>query len=129
MTAVLLVSSLLLWALALLVGFLLLGALRAQGLLEWRLEQLEVTMPSRSGLAPGRRAPDFTLPCIGGGDVALSSFSGRKVLLVFVQAGCGPCQEIVPELNKLAARVRNLQILAVNHAAPPAASAWGTETK
>jgi methylamine dehydrogenase accessory protein MauD len=132
MTAVLLVSNLLLWALALLVGFLLLGALRAQGLLEWRLEQLEATMPSRigrSGLAPGRRAPDFTLPCIGGGDVALSSFAGQKVLLVFVQAGCGPCQEIVPELNKLAARERNLQILAVNHAAPQAASVWAMETK
>ena len=95
MTAVLLVSSLLLWALALFLGFLLLGALRAQGLLEWRLEQLEATMPSRigrNGLAPGRKAPEFTLPGIDGGSVSLYDFAGRQVLLIFVQSGCGPCQ-------------------------------------
>jgi len=131
MTAVLLVSSLLLWALALLLGFLLLGALRAQGLLEWRLDQLEATMPSRigrSGLAPGRKAPPFALADVHGDIVSFDDFAGRQVLLVFVQSGCGPCHEIVPELNKLAARDRKLQILAVNHATPQAACAWAVET-
>ena len=51
------ISSVLLWLLVLGVAFLLLGALRALGLLRWRLEQLQATMPSRTGrggLKPGK---------------------------------------------------------------------------
>ncbi len=62
-----LVSSVILWAVVVLFAFLLLGALRALGLLSWRLEQLEATTPKRlgrNGLKPGKRAPDFTLPCV-----------------------------------------------------------------
>ena len=132
MTAVLLVSSLLLWALALFLGFLLLGALRAQGLLEWRLEQLEATMPSRigrSGLAPGKHAPDFTLQRADGRDVSLHDFAGQRVLLVFVQSGCGPCHEIVPELNKLRRRRTDLALVAINHASPQDAQQWADETR
>ena len=59
-----LVSSVTLWAAVVLLGFLLLGTLRALGLLSWRLEQLEAITPSRvgrSGLKPGKKAP--TSPC------------------------------------------------------------------
>ena len=50
------ISSVLLWLLVLGVAFLLLGALRALGLLRWRLEQLETITPSRLGRgAPVRR--------------------------------------------------------------------------
>jgi prepilin-type N-terminal cleavage/methylation domain-containing protein/prepilin-type processing-associated H-X9-DG protein len=58
-----LVSYVALWLVVLFLGFLLLGALRALGLLRWRLEQLEATTPSRmgrGGLKPGKKAPDFT---------------------------------------------------------------------
>src|SRR5947209_10945002 len=99
-----LISSLALWALVLFLGFLLLGTLRALGLLRWRLEQLEATTPSRlgrSGLKPGKKAPDFTLPSVAGPEVALHDFAGRPVLLVFTQTGCGPCHTIMPELNRL----------------------------
>ena len=93
-----------LWVVVLLLGFLLLGTLRAVGLLSWRLEQLEATTPKRlgrDGLKPGKRAPDFTLPSVDGNEVALHDFRGRKVLLVFTQSGCAPCKAIVPELNRL----------------------------
>jgi peroxiredoxin Q/BCP len=33
----------------------------------------------------GSQAPDFTLPRSGGGEVALSSFRGRPVVLVFLR--------------------------------------------
>jgi peroxiredoxin len=33
--------------------------------------------------AIGQPAPDFTLPTLGGGDLALSSFRGQKVWLAF----------------------------------------------
>jgi methylamine dehydrogenase accessory protein MauD len=124
MDTLLLVPCAGLWVAVLALGFLLLGALRALGLLRWRLEELEATTPNRlgrSGLAPGKKAPDFTLPTAAGGEVALHDFAGRKVLLVFTQAGCSPCLTIVPELNRLAGTV---QVLAVCRGNAEAACHW-----
>jgi methylamine dehydrogenase accessory protein MauD len=108
MNILLLIAHLALWALVLFLGFLLLGALRAVALLRWRVAQLEATTPSRvgrSGLRPGTKAPEFTLPSIAGateaGEVRLHNYAGRKLLLVFMQPGCGPCHAIAPELNRL----------------------------
>jgi peroxiredoxin len=106
------------------LGFLVLGALRALALLSWRLEQLEATTPrrlGRDGLPPGKRAPNFTLPSVQGGDLSLHDFAGHRVLLVFTQNGCGPCHAIVPELNKLPGRHGDLQVLMVMRAELPAA--------
>src|SRR6266849_1076622 len=67
-----LASYILLWATVLFLAFLLLGALRTQGLYGWRLEQLELITPSgqgRGGLKPGTKAPDFILPNINGSEV------------------------------------------------------------
>jgi methylamine dehydrogenase accessory protein MauD len=128
MNIILFVSNVLLWLLVLLLGFLLLGTLRAFGLLKWRLEQLEATMPSRlgrSGLKPGKKAPDFSLASVGGAEVALHDFVGRKVLLVFTQSGCGPCQQIMPELNRLAGG--NLQVLVLNKGDAPLTSKWAAD--
>ena len=32
---------------------------------------------------------------------SLADYTGRRLFLVFVQAGCGPCHAIVPDLNRL----------------------------
>jgi methylamine dehydrogenase accessory protein MauD len=120
----------LLWLIVLFLGFLLLGALRAMGLLKWRLEQLEATMPSRlgrSGLKPGKKAPDFTLRSIAGTEVSLHDFAGRKVLLVFTQAGCGPCQKIMPELNRL--ERRDFQVLVLNKGDAETTGKWAAEMR
>src|SRR6516225_7602419 len=61
-----LASSIVLWAVVCFLGFLLLGALRAFGILKWQLEQLQATTPSRlgrDGLRVGKKAPAFSLPC------------------------------------------------------------------
>jgi methylamine dehydrogenase accessory protein MauD len=126
-----LVSYVALWLLVLLLGFLLLGALRALGLQGWRLEQLEATTPSRvgrNGLKPGAAAPDFTLPGATGGEVALRDFAGRRVLLVFTQSGCGPCKRVMPELNRLQA-AGELQVLVVNNGEPKETRAWAAEAR
>ena len=89
-----LVSYVALWLVVLSLGFLLLGALRALGLLRWRLEQLEATTPSRTGrggLRPGKRAPDFTLPCASGGEASLHDFAGRRVPPLFCDGGNDEC--------------------------------------
>src|SRR5437764_13617586 len=99
-----LASNIALWALGLFLGFLLLGTLRGLGLLRWRLEQLEATTPNRlgrSGLKPGKKAPDFTLRSMTGAEVSLHDFAGRRILLVFTQAGCGPCARILHELSRV----------------------------
>jgi methylamine dehydrogenase accessory protein MauD len=124
MTTLLLIASIVLWLVVLLLGFLLLGALRCLALLRWQLEELEATTPNRqgrSGLKPGKKAPDFTLPSAEGPEVALHDLAGRKLLLVFTQAGCSPCQVIVPELNRLAGEV---QVIAVCHGDAEAVRGW-----
>jgi methylamine dehydrogenase accessory protein MauD len=120
-------STIVLWVVVLFLGFLLLGALRALGLLHWRLEQLEATTPKRlgrDGLKPGKRAPDFTLPSTSGDQVSLHDFAGRKVFLVFTQSGCSPCKKIIPELNRLGP---GEQVLVVNNGDLEATRQWSAE--
>ena len=126
-----LASYVALWVFVLGLGFVLLGTLRALGLQGWRLEQLEATAPTRvgrSGLKPGKAAPDFTLPNATGGEVALREFGGRKLLLVFTQSGCGPCERIMPELNRLQ-RAGEVQVLVVNNGEPKATRTWALQTR
>ena len=129
MTTFMLISSLALWLAVLLLGFLLLGVLRSLALLRWRLVQLEATTPKRlgrNGLKCGKMAPDFTLPSADGPEVSLHAFVGRRVLLVFTQAGCLPCHAIMPELNRLGSDV---QVLVVNNGDLEATRKWGDEIK
>jgi peroxiredoxin len=104
-------------------------ALRALGLLRWRLEQLEATMPSRlgrSGLKPGKKAPAFTLPKVSGGEISLQDFTGHKVLLVFMQPGCGPCHAVTPELNCLQ-DAGEVQIVVVQNGDVETVRKWADE--
>ena len=55
----------------------------------------------REGLKRGALAPAFTLPAVDDGTVSLDDFRGRKVLLVFSDPVCGPCQDLTPELAQL----------------------------
>jgi methylamine dehydrogenase accessory protein MauD len=130
MNSVLLVVNFVLLAGVLGLAFLVLGALRALGVLTWRLDQIEAMRPSRigrEGLKVDRKAPDFTLPSTTGGERSLAEFGGRKVLLVLTQSGCGPCMEIVPELNRLHDR-GELQVLVVNNGELAVAREWVVET-
>jgi peroxiredoxin len=49
-----------------------------------------------------RRAPDFDLPSLSGGNVKLSSFRGKTVVLNFWTKTCKPCLEEMPSLAELA---------------------------
>jgi methylamine dehydrogenase accessory protein MauD len=125
------VSYVALWLVVLFLAFLLLGTLRALGLLRWRLEQLEATTPSRTGrggLKPGKKAPDFTLPSVAGDEVSLHDFAGRRVFLVFTMSGCKPCHRIIPELNRLQ-RGGEVQVLVVNNGELEATRQWAGEAR
>ena len=55
----------------------------------------------RNGLKAGTIAPAFRLPDLRGGTVALEDYRGRRVLLVFSDPHCGPCEELAPDLDRI----------------------------
>jgi methylamine dehydrogenase accessory protein MauD len=131
MNLLLLISSIVSWLVLLTTAFLLLGVLRALGVLRWRLEELEAKTPTRrgrDGLPPGKKAPDFTLPSVAGSEASLHDCAGRKVLLVLVQGGCSPCHLVVPELNKLQGK-GDPRVLAVFNGSIDAAGKWAAQVK
>jgi peroxiredoxin len=69
---------------------------------------------NRSGLKAGAAAPDFRLPRIDGGELALTDLRGRRVLLVFSDPECGPCEELAPRLEKLHRQRPDLQVVVVS---------------
>lgn len=54
----------------------------------------------RDGLKAGTAAPDFRLPCLDGTEHSLQDFRCQRVLLVFSDPHCGPCQALAPDLQK-----------------------------
>jgi len=52
----------------------------------------------RRGIKPGTMAPDFTLPSVTGPVVSLRQYQGQRVVLVFTDPHCGPCNQLGPYL-------------------------------
>ncbi len=69
---------------------------------------------NRSGLKAGTPAPDFNLPCLEGGELSLVELRGRRVLLVFSDPDCGPCDELAPHLQEIHLSHPDLQVLLVS---------------
>ena len=71
---------------------------------------------NREGLPAGSQAPNFVLPDLSGNRRALAEFRGKRVLLVFSDPECGPCQALTPELVELDRRRRDdsLEVLMIS---------------
>jgi peroxiredoxin len=69
---------------------------------------------NRSGLSDGTPAPNFNLPSLDGKNVSLQQFLGRRVLLVFSDPSCGPCNSLTPRLERLSRRTPDIQIIMVS---------------
>jgi peroxiredoxin len=69
---------------------------------------------NRNGLKAGATAPDFTLPRIDGGELSLADLRGERVLLVFSDPDCVPCDELAPRLQTLHQQRSDLQVLVVS---------------
>ena len=68
---------------------------------------------NRSGLKAGATAPEFTLPRLDGGELSLTNLRGGRVLLVFSDPDCGPCDALAPRLQELHLRRPDLQVVVV----------------
>jgi peroxiredoxin len=69
---------------------------------------------NRKGLKAGEAAPDFRLPRIGGGELSLADYRGRRVLLVFSDPHCGPCQELAPGLQEIHGERSDLAVVVIS---------------
>jgi peroxiredoxin len=69
---------------------------------------------NRSGLKAGTIAPEFSLPLVGGGELALVDFRGKRVLLVFSDPNCGPCDQLAPLLQELHEEQSDMQVLVIS---------------
>ncbi len=74
------------------------GAPKAPG----RKASLATSRIERDGLPPGTPAPGFELDDIRetgrGATISLNQFQGRRLLLVFTDPNCGPCDRLAPQL-------------------------------
>jgi peroxiredoxin len=69
---------------------------------------------NRSGLKAGATAPEFRLPRIDGGELSLVDLRGGRVLLVFSDPDCGPCDELAPRLQELHLTRPDLQVVVIS---------------
>jgi peroxiredoxin len=74
----------------------------------------------RDGLKAGVPAPTFELPDLAGRTVSLGDHRGRRVLLVFSDPQCGPCESLLSDLARLERQQREngLAILMVSRGEP-----------
>ncbi|SAK84805.1 methylamine dehydrogenase accessory protein MauD [Caballeronia pedi] len=75
---------------------------------------LDKSRLNRSGLKAGTPAPNFRLPSLDGNELALENFRGQRVLLVFTDPGCGPCELLAPHLERVNRERKDLLVLMVS---------------
>ena len=83
------------------LGLALVGLLREQAALRARVEELEsrdAPVPLGEGLSIGRRAPTWSITTPGGDVVTSRSLAGARHLVLFADADCRACDDVVPEV-------------------------------
>ena len=110
----LLVGGLVALVLIVVEGFVLVQVMAQNGRLLQRLEAVEALLgehapghdhdapPQRAGLPIGAPAPRFALPGLDGRTVRLQELQRGEnpLLLLFLDPGCGPCGELLPEVGR-----------------------------
>lgn len=75
---------------------------------------LETSRLVRNGLPKGTRAPEFRLPLVTGGELSLQDLRGRRLLLVFSDPSCGPCNALAGQLGELHPRQPDLAVVMIS---------------
>lgn len=82
-----------------------------------RTRSLKDSRIKRDGLSKGTVAPLFDLPRLDGTKLSLKDYRGHRILLVFSDPNCGPCNQLAPQLEQLHRRVTDLKILMISRGA------------
>jgi len=69
---------------------------------------------NREGLTRGQVAPAFRLPRVDGGELSLEDYLGRRVLLVFSDPDCAPCNALAPRLEQLSRTAAGIDVLMIS---------------
>jgi len=85
-----------------------------------RLRPVSESRLLRTGLEAGVPAPPFTLRTLDGGTISLEDYRGRRVLLVFLDPECAPCETLAPELEQLHRSREDVDVLAISRGDPDA---------
>jgi peroxiredoxin len=75
---------------------------------------------ARNGLKAGTPAPQFCLPRLDGGELALEDLRGSRVLLVFSDPHCGPCDALAPQLEQWHRDHSELRVVMISRGEPKA---------
>ena len=98
MSAIWIISTVILWVFVLALAFLVFVLYRQVGLMYLG----RAAAVSRDGIPEGTEAPDFAAPDIDGQMHRLRTYRGSRVLLVFGSPHCRPCQQLILDLNAYA---------------------------
>jgi cytochrome c biogenesis protein CcmG/thiol:disulfide interchange protein DsbE len=79
------------------------------------LESLRTLSRSASSQPSGGQAPAFSLRALDGRTVSLQELRGRPVVLNFWYAGCPPCQQEMPLIQRTASLHPDVTVLLVNY--------------
>jgi peroxiredoxin len=73
----------------------------------------------RDGLKAGTPAPAFRLPRLDGrGELSLEELRGRRVLLVFSDPHCGPCNMLAPQLERFHREHAEISVIMISRGEP-----------
>jgi peroxiredoxin len=72
-------------------------------------------------------APGFSLPELDGHSISLEEYRGRRIILVFSDPNCGPCNILAPRLEELSRRTPDIQVIMVSRGDPETNKAKATE--
>jgi methylamine dehydrogenase accessory protein MauD len=103
--AALIMSNALLWVTNIALVLTVLALARQIGVLNERVAPVgALTMDH--GPKVGEAAPVFTLPKLGGGEIAIGTATGRSLLLFFLSPTCPVCKKLLPILRSLSQHER-----------------------
>lgn len=113
METVLLISNILLWIcmVTLLLGFFYLARMVGDFLNRFRISDGKL---DKVTLHPGQPAPVFRVQNQHGEIVKLADFAGKHTLLLFKNATCGTCREVLSHIHRLPSVHPDLRVFLID---------------